>query len=151
MQIISNVALISINETLLFQIITFLIFLFLINRILFRPLRKAMDERETHIENTRKNIIEANNKFEGLSAQIRKQERAARNEAYVQKEKLEESAGQQADEILASARKEISGLKDKAQKEIDAQIAAARKHIQKEAEDLAIKIIETVLYRSLKA
>lgn len=151
MQIISNIALISINGTLLFQIVSFLIFLLLINRILFRPLRKAIDERETYIENTRKDIIDANNKFERLSAQIRKQERAAKNEAYAQKEKLEESANKQADEILAAARKEISVVKDKAQKEIDTQIAAARDHIRKESEDLGIKIIETVLHRSLKA
>ena len=35
MQIVSNVALISINETLVVQLISFLIFLFVINRIMF--------------------------------------------------------------------------------------------------------------------
>ncbi len=149
MQIISNVALISINETLILQIISFLIFLFIINRIMFRPLRKVMNERESYIENIQKDIIAAENQFEDLTNQIQAQEKAVRNEAFAQKEQLEASGGQQAAEILASTREEINTLRAEAQKEVDAQISAARKYVQKESEDLAKNIIETVLYRSL--
>jgi F-type H+-transporting ATPase subunit b len=151
MQIISTVALISINETLIFQVISFLIFLFIINRILFRPLRRTMVEREAHIENMQKDIIDAQNQFEDLTYQIQKQEKAVRDEAFEQQANLEASGNQQAVEILTSVRKEINASKEQARKNVDAQISAARKHIQKEAEDLAVKIIETVLYRSLKA
>jgi F-type H+-transporting ATPase subunit b len=151
MHIVNNVALITINETLLLQVISFLIFLFLINRVMFRPLRKGMDEREAHIEKIRENISAAQNKYDGLCAQIRKQEKAAKNEAFDQREKLVESASSQAAEILLSAHNEISALKKQAQTEIDVQIAAAREHIPKESEDLATKIIENVLHRSLNA
>ncbi len=148
MQIISNVALISINETLILQIISFLIFLFIINRIMFRPLRKVMNERESYIENIQKDIIAAENQFEDLTNQIQAQEKAVRNEAFAQKEQLEASGGQQAAEILASTREEINTLRAEAQKEVDARISAARKYVQKESQDLAKNIIETVLYRS---
>ena len=151
MQIISTVALISINETLIFQVISFLIFLFIINRILFRPLRRTMAEREAYIENIQKDIIDAQNRFEDLTDQIQKQEKAVRNEAFVQQEKLEAAGNQQAAQILISVRKEINASKEQARKDIDRQISAARKYIQKEAEDLSKNIIETVLNRSLKA
>ena len=151
MHIINNVALITINETLLLQVISFLIFVFLINRVMFRPLRRGMDAREAYIEKIRENISASQNKYESLCAQIRKQEKAAKNEAFEQKKKLVESASGQAAEILLSAHNEISALKEQAQKEIDIQIATARKHIPKESEDLATKIIETVLHRSLNA
>ena len=49
MQIISNIALISINETLIVQLLSFLIFLFIINRVMIRPLRGVMSDREQHI------------------------------------------------------------------------------------------------------
>ncbi len=149
MQIISNVALISINETLILQIISFLIFLFIINRIMFRPVRKVMNERESYIENIQKDIVAAENQFEDLTNQIQAQEKAVRNEAFAQKEQLEASGGQQAAEILASTREEINTLRTEAQKEVDARISEARKHAQKESEKLAPKIIETVLYRKL--
>ena len=151
MQIISTVALISINETLIFQVISFLIFLFIINRILFRPLRRTMAEREAYIENIQKDIIDAQNQFEDLTDQIKEQEKAIRNEAFEQQVKLEESANRQAAEILASVREEINVSKEQARKNIDAQISTTRKDIQKEAENLATSIIETVLHRSLKA
>ena len=151
MQIISTVALISINETLIFQVISFLIFLFIINRILFRPLRRTMAEREVYIENIQKDIIDAQNQFEDLTDQIKEQEKAIRNEAFEQQVKLEESANRQAAEILASVREEINVSKEQARKNIDAQISTTRKDIQKEAENLATSIIETVLHRSLKA
>jgi len=151
MQIISTIALISINETLIFQVISFLIFLFIINRILFRPLRRTMAEREVYIENIQRDIIDARNQFGVLTDQIQKQEKALRNEAFEQQAKLEESANQQAADILASVREEINVSKEQARKNIDAQISSARKDIQKEAENLATSIIETVLHRSLKA
>ncbi len=151
MQIISNIALISINETLIFQVISFLIFLFIINRIMFRPLRSVMNARKIHIDNLQQDIIDAQNQFEDLTNQIQEQERAVRNEAFEQKENIEASGSQQAAELLASARNEINALKEKSQKEIDAQIAAARKHVQIKSETLAKNIIETLLYRSLKS
>jgi F-type H+-transporting ATPase subunit b len=151
MQIISTVALISINETLIFQVISFLIFLFIINRILFRPLRRTMAEREVYIENVQKDIIDAQNQIKDLTKQIQKQEKAVRNEAFEQQAKLEASGDRQAAGILTSVRKEVNVSKEQARKDIEAQISAARKHIQKEAEDLAKKIIEKVLHRSLRA
>jgi len=151
MQIIDTVALISINETLIFQVISFLIFLFIMNRILFRPLRRIMTERESYIENVQKDIIDAQNQFEDLTHQIQKQEKAVRYEAFEQQAKLEAAGNQQAAKILTSVRKEINASKEQARKNIDGQISVAKKHIQKEAEDLAKSIIETVLHRGLKA
>ena len=148
MEIISTVALININETLIFQVISFLIFLFIINRIMFRPLRKVMNERETYIETVQKDIAAAEIQFEDLTNQIQAQENDVRDEAFTQKEQLEAAGSQQAAEIMASTREEINALRMEAQKDVDARISAARKHVEKESEDLAKHIIETVLYRS---
>ena len=148
MEIISTVALININETLIFQVISFLVFLFIINRIMFRPLRKVMNERETYIDNVQKDIVAAETRFEDLTRQIKAQENAVRNEAFKQKDRLEAAGSQQADEIMASTRKEINALRVEAQKEVGARITAARKDVQKESEDLAKHIIEKVLHRS---
>jgi len=133
---------------LIFQVISFLIFLFIINRIMFRPLRKVMNERETFIENVQQDIAAAESQFEDLTNQIQVQEDAVRDEAFKQKDQLEAAGSQQAGEIMTSTRAEINALRAEAQKEVDARISAARKHVQKESEGLAKQIIETVLYRS---
>ncbi|MDX1707242.1 MAG: hypothetical protein R3274_01505 [Desulfobacterales bacterium] len=148
MQIISNVALISINETLIIQVISFLIFLFIINRIMFRPLRKVMDERKSHIDHIQQDVVSAQRALETLTDQIEKQEIDVRNEAFRQKSQLEASGMQQAADIMAATRKEIDASKASAKRTVDEQIAAARKQVQEEAESLANKIMAKVLFRS---
>jgi F-type H+-transporting ATPase subunit b len=148
MQIISNIALISINETLIVQVISFLIFLFIINRIMFRPLRKVMDERKSHIDRIQQDIDNAQSEYETLTDQIQARESDVRNEAHQQRLQLTAKGQQRAADIIASTREEISALQTEAEKQVDLQIATARKRVQMEAEDLSKKIIATVLHRS---
>jgi F-type H+-transporting ATPase subunit b len=151
MQIISNIALISINETLIVQVISFLIFLYIINRVMFRPLRRVVAERQSHIEHIRQDIFAAGEKFESLTNQIEEQEASVKMEAFTQKKKLEDAGSRQADEIFVSTQKAIAAEKDKALKEIDAQVLEAKKYIQKESETLALSIMEKVLDRRLNS
>ena len=147
MEIISTIALISINETLIVQVISFLIFLFVINRIMFRPLRNVMSDREEHIDRVMMDISEAREKIASIDGQIKDQEIAVKKEGWQLKKDLEETGKQQAKEIFSAARKEIAATGGKVQKDIDTQIAQARKSIQKEAETLAAGIVSKILDR----
>ncbi len=148
MEIVSNIALISINETLIVQVISFLIFLFIINRIMFRPLRQVMDERKSHIDQIQLDIDNAHSEYEKLTDQIQAHENDVRNEASQQRLQLTAKGQQQATDIIASTREEINAMKIETEKEVDLQIATARKQVQMEAEDLSKQIIATVLHRS---
>lgn len=150
MQIISNMALISINETLIIQVISFLVFLFLINRLMFRPLKKTMTARDQHIEGIKHDIVAAKNHYDQITNQIKDQDSALRKEATALRETLEASAGQQADEIFTSVRKEIADQSAKAKQDISARVVEARKKLQKESEDLALNMMEKILDRRLQ-
>ena len=147
MEIISSIALISINETLIVQDVGFLIFLFLIDRIMFRPLRNVMADREIYIERVKLDIDQARNKIDTMTSQIEEQEAEVKKEAFELKAQREEIGNQQAKEIFAAVRQEIADTGAKVQKEIDSKIAEARKSLQKESETLAISIIEKILDR----
>ena len=149
MQIISNIALISINETVIIQVISFLIFLYIMNRIMFRPLRNVMADRENHIKMLQQDIVAAEKKIDTLTDQIREQESAVKQEAFVQKDKLEEAGGKQADEIFTATRKEMAEVKAKAQKEVDDQVLEAKKYFKKEADSLALAVMEKILNRKV--
>ena len=69
MQIISTIAMISINETLIIQLISFLIFLFIINRIMIQPLRSVSREREAHIQKIELDTVAAEKKVEQVVKQ----------------------------------------------------------------------------------
>ena len=147
MEIISNIALISINETLIVQVIGFLIFLFVINRIMFRPLRNVISDRDIHIERVKRDIIQAQKDVASITSQIQEQAAATRQEAMALKDDLETNGSQQAKEIFASVKKEIVASSQKVQQEIAARIAEERQSLEKESKALALDIIEKILGR----
>ena len=147
MEIISNIALISINETLIVQVVGFLVFLFVINRIMFRPLRNVMSDREIHIERVKRDIIQAQKKVASITSQIQEQESAARQNAMALKDDLEANGSQQAKEIFASVKKEIVATSQKVQQEIAVRIAEERQSLEKESQALALNIIDKILDR----
>lgn len=151
MEIVSNIALISINETLIVQVIFFLIFLFLINRIMFRPLRSVMDEREHYIENVTKDIVTAEGQYKLLTQQIEHEESKIKKEAFAMRARLEEAGNRQAVEILDATRKQINDLRKDAQNTIAGQVREARKKLPSESEVLALNIMEQVLDRRLRS
>jgi F-type H+-transporting ATPase subunit b len=71
MEIISNIALITINATLFHQLVAFLIFLFIINRIMFRPLRSVMAERDDMIEKIKLDTMDAGETIERLNNELK--------------------------------------------------------------------------------
>ena len=147
MQIISNIALLSINETLIVQLLSFLIFLFIINRIMFRPLRSTMDQREDYLKKINNEIEGANDELETIARRIEAHESAVKLEAFELKDKLEKSGNQEATDIIASAREEIAGLKQIATRQAEDQIIEAREHLKRESEALAMNIMEKILDR----
>jgi len=147
MEIISNIALISINETMIVQVVGFLVFLFVINRIMFRPLRNVMADREIHIERVKRDIIQAQKEVASITSQIQKQETATRQEAMALKDDLETTGSQQANEIFATVKKEIVASSQKVQQEIAVRIAEERQAVEKESQALALNIIEKILDR----
>ena len=149
MQIISTLGLITINETLFIELISFLIFLFLINRIMFRPLRDVINERESHIENITSGIEKSKNQLSQMNEQVRAQELTAIKEANQHKNNLEEDGTLQANNMLDESRKEIQAIKQESQQFINSQISKARTEIKNESEKLAVLIMEKVLDRRL--
>ena len=147
MQIISNIALLSINETLVIQVLSFLIFLFIINRIMFRPLRSTMDEREAYLKKINNEIADAKDELETIGRRIEAHESAVKLEAFELNDKLEASGNQEATDIITSAREEISGLRQNTTRQIDYQISEARDHLERESKALAMNIMEKILDR----
>lgn len=149
MHITSNIALISINGTLVFQLISFLLFLFIINRLMFRPLRNVIKERDSHIGKIEVDIADKEKEFQNVTDQLQQQESTVKSEAFLLQRELEDAGSRQAAEILDAARKEIETLKETAQKEVDALISEASKDLSKASEALAISIMEKILDRRL--
>ena len=150
MQIVSVEALLSINETLIVQLLSFLVFLFVINRVMFRPLRGLIKQRGDHVAKIKHDIFEADSEYAQLLGKIKALESAVKTEAFAIRQKLEESGSEEAAAIMETTRKEISDLKEKVGRELEDQISEVRERIQKESETLAVVVMEKVLDRGLQ-
>ena len=149
MEIVSNIALITINGTLFHQLIAFLIFLFIINRIMFRPLQGVMGERENFLEKIKQDTVDKTQELERLNLEIKALESDVREDAFGIRRELEERGAQEASAILKSTIEEIKSIKEKMEAEVNAQISDAKKHLQKESEALAVNVMEKLLDRRL--
>ena len=149
MEIISTIALITINETMIVQAISFLIFMFILNRIMIAPLRATIADRNQYMEQARMDVIAAKQKVADLTDQISKQENAAKNEAFDLCRELERAGSKTATDVISKTRQTIVAEKEKASREIEVQITAARESIQAEAEVLTISVMEKILSRGL--
>ncbi len=149
MQIVSNIALITINETLIVQLISFLLFLFIINRVMFRPLRRVMAERELYIETLQQEIVDQQNELQKIAEQIKKNEKKIVKEAHKMSLMHEDSGNNEAVRIIQTTRQDIAALKEKTTKEVDSQFREVRDQLKNESDALVLSIMEKILDRKL--
>ena len=149
MEIVSNIALISINETLIVQLLSFLVFLLILNRVMIRPLRESMSQRNDYVEGLEKGISTSEEELTAITLRIEEQEAAAVQEAHAQRIELEAAGQETADSIMNAARKEIGQLKVQTNREVENLLMQARERVEKESGLISISIMEKVLSRKL--
>ena len=151
MEIVRNMALISINETLLVQLISFLLFLWVINRIMFRPLHNMMRERDFYLETLGDEIKEAQRSCDRTLADLARQEEAVRDKANALRRQREEEGEADAAAMLNDVRRQVQALHREAEADTARQVAAAREGVAAEAQALAVAMMEKVLERRVDA
>ncbi len=149
MEVVSNIALISINETLFVQIVSFLIFLFVANRFIFQPLLGTMGDRDKQVADAQSSIETVRGDMDEMAAQLAKYEADAKGKALSLKKELEAEGKEEAREIVDQARGEIDAMRDEASQRVDAQITEARSFFKAESQALSLSIMEKILGRSV--
>jgi F-type H+-transporting ATPase subunit b len=149
MEIVTQTELVSINATMIIQVLSFLIFLFVIQRIMFRPLLNTMDSRSKLVKQLQKEIKTRETQLAELSSKMEKEAATLKSEAFVESEKLYAAGEQEAQHILGLAREEIEVQQRKANDDIRQRFATVQQELEKETETLSTAIIANVLERRL--
>jgi F-type H+-transporting ATPase subunit b len=149
MEIISNVALISINETMLIQLISFLFFLYVFNRVMVRPLHGSVEERRAFVIKLSAEASVFETRLDEIAAKIAEQEAKAVKEAHALRHKIIVEGSSEADHIVDLARQNVTRLRKETEAAIKAATEKARDDLAHEAESIAIGIMEKALNRRL--
>ena len=146
-EITRAVALISINATLVAQLISFLIFMMLISRLMYQPLQDIMVERDRQVEQMKKDIETAEADLEEIFYKIELETRKVKDEAFTSQHRLEKDGAAQAQELFSNTNAEIGRLHEETKKEVQRQIEDARQYLADESERISRVIMEKALDR----
>jgi F-type H+-transporting ATPase subunit b len=142
--------LINFDKSLVIQVVNFLILMFLLTRLLYRPLLSKMDERSQAIKRSLEEAQAAR-----AEAQREREEHAARIQAaYAEAQSIRAAALAEAAEeqrrLVEAARTEAERLVASARAEVQQEIQRARQDLRTEVSELAVQVAERLIRKSLR-
>jgi F-type H+-transporting ATPase subunit b len=139
---------ISLDASIVWAIIIFLLLIVALNRLLFTPLQKVLAERESRTSGM---VDEAQAKMAHQMSLLNEYQatiKNARMEAYRQQEQLRGEALKKRAEVLLNARTAGEQMIQDSRSAILSQVASAKSQLELEAKELAQSIASVVLGRS---
>ena len=140
---------IEINLTIIIQVLQFLIVVFVLNRLLFRPISQVIDERQEKIvtweENTKRLQDTASSRLENYEKQLREEKIQARQK----QEQLKQDLKEKEEENLRKVAAEAAQIVSLTQQELAAEREKLRLELSRQATELSQILVEKVLGRRL--
>ncbi len=143
-----NKALIELNGTMAVQVINFLILVWLMNRLLVKPIGRVITKREGRISNWFKEAASHNAETtEMLEDYNRVIESTAREVSARQEEKREKVKEEVTREVSATSDR-AAKLVSEAEENLKREVARVREELRGQADHLAIEVVSKVLGRA---
>ncbi len=140
---------IDIDVSLFLQIILTLALIFVLNKILYKPIRRFLEERESRMGAIRSEAEKFERNAQQLLENYEQKLAEARRKGQAQREALKEEARQLEAKLLEESTKEASARKQELMAELTAQIEAAKKDLLSKAEAFGLEIAQKILGRAL--
>ncbi len=135
----------DIDATLPLMAIQFLILMAVLNAIFYKPLGKAIDERDAYVRSTKANAQERLAKAEKLAAEYEQSLANTRREARGVIEAAQAEAQKIASENQAEAQAEAAAQREVVQKELDEQKSSALGQLEQQVDSLSDQILGKLL------
>ena len=138
---------IEINLTIVIQVLQFLIVVFVLNRLLFRPISQVIDQRQEKItsweENTQRLQETASLRLENYEKQLGEEKIQARQK----QEQLKQELKEKEEESLRAVAEEAAQIASSTQQALAAEKEKLRLELSRQASELSQILVEKVLGR----
>jgi F-type H+-transporting ATPase subunit b len=138
------------DERIFYLIVLFVLLVFPVNKLLFHPIFRVLDERDARIEGGRKRADQISAEAEATLGRYRRAVRSAREEAENDRKQMLEEARREQAQLTGSVRSEAEAQINRAREEIAVALQDARSLLRAQAEELAREAATRVLGRSLQ-
>jgi len=140
---------IDINITLLIQMTNVLLLVFLLNMVLYRPIRKVIAQRNQVIAEREKGIEQADADAAGAVREFEEKVHEARLSGRQKVQEFKDGAYEKEKDLLREASevsaKELGEIRQKVKKDI----AAARKRLRAQIQAFSVDVAQKILGRSV--
>ena len=140
---------ISLDISLLYQIVLFLVLWLILNKILFQPYLHLLEQREHRTTGAEHESAELEHEASRLRAQYEEQIAQANLAGYAAKEAIVQDGRQQREKILAQARQEAAGELDRVRREVALALQRERQLAATEARAVAEEMVSKLLGRTV--
>ncbi|MEJ5300699.1 MAG: ATP synthase F0 subunit B [Thermodesulforhabdaceae bacterium] len=140
---------IAIDVTLWVQMLSFLIFLFIMNILLYRPVRQMVARRNKLILDQKEAIDQANKEAEDAVKEFEETIKNSRITGRLKVEEQKEQARKQEKEMLQKAYQEASEELARVRAEIQKEKETALKELREQIQMFSLEVASKILGRSL--
>ncbi len=141
---------VSLDSTIFIQMINFLILIFILNVLLYKPILGIMDKRKKRIQDTEDEIKNINLTIEEKMAAYEEKVRLAKMDALNQKNDILKGGSDQAKTIIDAARGEIPGMMEEFHGKMSREVTDARRILTDQSRKISVDIAEKLLGRSIQ-
>jgi len=130
--------------------INFLILIFILNLLLYKPILGIMDKRKKRFQDTEDEIKSINLTIEERMAAYEEKVRLAKMDALNQKNDILKEGSDQAKTIIDAARGEIPGMMEEFHGKMNREVTDARRILTDQSRKISVDIAEKLLGRSIQ-
>jgi len=141
---------VSIDGTMWIQMANFIILMFVLNMILFKPILHVIERRKKHLQDLDEEVKSLDQTVEQKMANYEETLRQARLEAMNEKNEIQQKASEEGKGKIDEARSEVLQIFDDFKQKFNKEMSDARKILKAQAEKISVEISEKVLGRSIQ-
>ena len=141
----SGGGLFDLDATLPLMAVQFVILAVILNALFYKPLGKAIDERDGYIRGNKVDAAERLAKAEQIAKQYQQELAETRRKAQTVIGEAQEAAQKMAAKTIAEAQQEAQAQREQAQRELDEQKQAAMGTLQQQVDSLSQQILDKLL------
>lgn len=140
---------VSIDYSLGIQIVNFLILIFILNILLYKPLLGILDRRRKQTADSEAEVGKLQGSIDQKMGAYEEKLRLAKAEALAMKKNLIKQGDEEAKALIDATRSEIPGLQEAFRLKMAGEIAAAKNILTDNSRKLSVEIAEKIMGRGL--
>ncbi len=141
----------NINATLLIQMIAFMLLIWFVNRVLWGPLSKLMEDRQKRITDGLSAAEKGKHELELAEKKAKEILKDAKHQAQNILGQAEKRGSEIVEDAKVKATEEAGRIKASAQAEIEQEVSRAREELRKEVASIAVSGAEKILRKEIDA